>query len=104
MTNADLYIRISSTEKEMLAFVAERDFDWIEVASLSSASLLSGEAFQETDVEKPKSGEGILPVLDPCGMTVVLDRVLLKMLPSAWTCLHILRPSLTVHDVRVVGR
>lgn len=105
ITKADLYSRFSITGKEISAFVVDRDFEWSEIASLSSAPLVSGEASQETGVEESRSGGVILPVLDPCGMTLVLDQVLLKMPPSAWTALtySCLRPSLSVHSAQILA-
>jgi hypothetical protein len=36
ITKADLYSRFSFTGKEISAFVVHRDFEWPEIASLSS--------------------------------------------------------------------
>ena len=80
ITKADLYSRFSITGKEISAFVVDREFDWSGMSSLSSASLVSGDASEESEVEKSRSCGVILPVLDPCGMTLVLDQVLSKML------------------------
>lgn len=76
MLKADLYSRFSITGKEISAYVVDRDFHWSEISSLSSASLSSGETSPETEGEEPKSSGVILPVLDPCGMSLVLDQVL----------------------------
>jgi len=56
----------------MLAFMVERDFDWSDIAFSSSATLVSGEAPQETEVENSTSCGVILPILDSCGMTLAL--------------------------------
>lgn len=104
ITKADLYSRFSITGKEISAFVVDRDFDWSEIASLSSGSLRSGDASQETEIGKSRSVGVILPVLDPCGMTLVLDQVLLNMPLSAWTAFtySYLCPSLPVHRTQDV--
>lgn len=81
VTKSTMYSRFSITGKEISAFVVDRDFQWSEIAALSSASLLSGGVSQDTDSDVEKSRyNGILPVLDPCGMSLVLDQVLLKCL------------------------
>jgi hypothetical protein len=86
IAKSDLYSRFSITGKEIAAFVVDRDFEWSEVASLSTASLLSGDMSQDADSDVNKSRPtGILPVLDPCGMSLVLDQVLLEYL----NCLYL---------------
>lgn len=81
IAKSTIYSRFSITGKEISAFVVDRDFQWSEIASLSSASLLSGGVSQDTDTDVDKSRfNGILPVLDPCGMSLVLDQVQLKCL------------------------
>lgn len=81
IAKSTMYSRFSITGKEISAFVVDRDFNWSEIASLSSASLLFGGVSQDTDTDVDKSRfNGILPVLDPCGMSLVLDQVLFPVL------------------------
>jgi len=81
IAKSTMYSRFSITGKEISAFVVDRDFHWSEIASLSSASQLSGGVSPDTDTDVENSRyNGILPVLDPCGMSLVLDQVLYKCL------------------------
>ncbi|KAG0568137.1 hypothetical protein KC19_7G189300 [Ceratodon purpureus] len=96
-TKADLYSRFSITGKEISAFVVDRDFDWSEIASLSSGLLRSGGAYQETVTEKLRSGGVVLPVLDPCGMTLVLDQIRVQHPNYPSTRLAIKVPRLGIH-------
>ncbi|XP_024384462.1 uncharacterized protein [Physcomitrium patens] len=94
---ADLYSRFSITGKEISAYVVDRDFHWSEISSLSSASLSSGETSPETEGEEPKSSGVILPVLDPCGMSLVLDQIRVQHPNYPSTRLAIKVPRLGIH-------
>lgn len=54
IAKSTMYSRFSITGKEISEFVVDRDFQWSEIAPLSSASLLSGGVSPniDTDVEK----------------------------------------------------
>lgn len=76
IANSSMYSRFSINGKEISAFVVDRDFQWSEIAALSSQS---GRVTQDTDSDVEKSTyNGILPVLDPCGMSLILDQVLIQ--------------------------
>ncbi|KAG0559465.1 hypothetical protein KC19_10G107200 [Ceratodon purpureus] len=98
VAKSDMYSRFSISGKEISAFVVDRDFEWSEVASLSSASPLSGDMSQdaETDVYKSRHS-GILPVLDPCGMSLVLDQIRVQHPNYPSTRLAIKVPRLGIH-------
>lgn len=88
IANSSMYSRFSITGKEISAFVVDRDFQWSEIAALSSASLPSGGVAQDTDSDVEKTTyNGILPVLDPCGMSLILDQVLMKLFMLLLLCI-----------------
>lgn len=76
----DLYSRFSITGKEISAFVVDRDFHWFEIPSLASMSSQACEVSHDYDSDSGQSKFGgvILPVLDRCGMSLVLDQVPLR--------------------------
>lgn len=60
--------------------MVDRDFHWSEIPSLSSVSSQACEVSHDDDSDSghSKFGGVILPVLDRCGMSLVLDQVPLR--------------------------
>lgn len=77
VTKADIYSRFLITGSEISAFVVDREFHWSEIPSLSLASSQAGNVSQDSDDDFGQSDPGglVLPVLDRCGMSLVVDQV-----------------------------
>ncbi len=77
MSRADIYSRFFITGKEISAFLVDGKLQWSDIPSLSSPSFRGCVVGHDLAADSVQSNHGgtVLPVLDRCGMSLVLDQV-----------------------------
>ncbi len=77
MSRPDIYSRFFITGKEISAFLVDGKLQWSDIPSLSSPSFRGCVVGHDSAADSVQSNHRgtVLPVLDRCGMSLVLDQV-----------------------------
>ncbi|KAL2613699.1 hypothetical protein R1flu_025391 [Riccia fluitans] len=93
-----LYSRFYISGSDISAFLVDGPFDWSELPPANNTvSLMQGLESPESADSHLKPGRLILPVLDRCGMSVVLDQIQVQHPSFPSTRLQIKVPHLGLH-------